>query len=99
LPSFEPHVELLKKLHTNWIVGSSKYVCEGYTMSNRVDIKIQSKVKYLEANLMRICLSWIQEGAGEAKRCAHQGGDQIQFRIPEFDFEPNSGSRTTSPSN
>jgi hypothetical protein len=59
-------VELLKKLHTNWIVGSSKYVCEGYTMSNRVDIKIQSKVKYLEANLMRICLSWIQLHPNEA---------------------------------
>jgi hypothetical protein len=23
------------------------------------------------------------EGAGEARRCRHQGGDPIQFRIPE----------------
>jgi hypothetical protein len=40
-----------------------------------------------------------QEGTGEAMRCAHQGGDQIQFRIPEFDIEFNSGSKTTSASN
>jgi hypothetical protein len=40
-----------------------------------------------------------QEGAGEARRYAHQGGDQIQCRIPEFDFESNSGSKTTSHSN
>jgi hypothetical protein len=31
-----------------------------------------------------------QEGAGEARRDAHQGGDPIQFRISEFDFESNS---------
>jgi hypothetical protein len=37
-----------------------------------------------------------QEGVGEAKRCAHQGGDLMQFGIPEFDFESNSESRTTS---
>jgi hypothetical protein len=30
-----------------------------------------------------------QEGAGEARRCAHKGGDLIQFGIPEFDFESN----------
>jgi hypothetical protein len=40
-----------------------------------------------------------QEGTEEARRCAHQGGDPIQFRIPEFDFESNSESRTTSDSN
>jgi hypothetical protein len=40
-----------------------------------------------------------QEGAGEARRCAHQGGDPIQFRIQEFDFESNSKSKTTSASN
>jgi hypothetical protein len=40
-----------------------------------------------------------QQGTGEARRCAHQGGDQIQFRIAEFDFESNSESRTTSDSN
>jgi hypothetical protein len=28
-----------------------------------------------------------QVGTREATRCAHQGGDPIQFRIPEFDFE------------
>jgi hypothetical protein len=31
------------------------------------------------------------EGAGEARRCAQQGGDQIQFKILEFDFKSNSG--------
>jgi hypothetical protein len=36
------------------------------------------------------------EGTGEARRCGHQGGDPIQFRILEFDFESNSESRTTS---
>jgi hypothetical protein len=40
-----------------------------------------------------------QEGTREAKRCAHQGGDPIQFGISEFDFESNSESRTTAPSN
>jgi hypothetical protein len=40
-----------------------------------------------------------QEGTGEGRRCAHQGGDPIQFRISMFDFESNLGSRTTSPSN
>jgi hypothetical protein len=40
-----------------------------------------------------------QEGVGEARRGAHQGGDPIQFGIPEFDFESNSKSRTTSASN
>jgi hypothetical protein len=40
-----------------------------------------------------------QEGAGEARRCAHQDGGSIQFRILEFDFESNSEFRTTSASN
>jgi hypothetical protein len=40
-----------------------------------------------------------QHDVGEARRCAHQGGDLIQFRIPEFDFESNSESMTTSVSN
>jgi hypothetical protein len=40
-----------------------------------------------------------QEGTGEARRCAHKGGDPFQFRIPEFDFESNSEYRTTSASN
>jgi hypothetical protein len=40
-----------------------------------------------------------QEGTGEARRCAHQGGDPIQFGILEFDFKSTSESRTTLPSN
>jgi hypothetical protein len=40
-----------------------------------------------------------QEGTGEARTCTHHGGDPIQFRIPEFDFESNSEYRTTSASN
>jgi hypothetical protein len=36
----------------NWVVGSSKATCEGYTISKRVDRNIQSKEKYLEANLL-----------------------------------------------
>jgi hypothetical protein len=40
-----------------------------------------------------------QESTGEERRCAHQGGDPIQFGILEFDFKSNSESRTTSPSN
>jgi hypothetical protein len=40
-----------------------------------------------------------QEGTGEARRCTYHGGDPIQFRILEFDFESNSESRTTSTSN
>jgi hypothetical protein len=39
-----------------------------------------------------------QEGIGEARRYAHLGRDQIQFGIPEFDFESNSGYMTTSAS-
>jgi hypothetical protein len=40
-----------------------------------------------------------QEGIGEARGCAYQGGDPIQFGILEFDFESNSESRNTSASN
>jgi hypothetical protein len=40
-----------------------------------------------------------QEGIGEARRRAHQGGHPIHFRILEFDFESNSESRTTSAPN
>jgi hypothetical protein len=40
-----------------------------------------------------------QEGSGEVRRCPHQGGDPIQIRIPEFDFESNSESRTMLASN
>jgi hypothetical protein len=39
-----------------------------------------------------------QEGAGEPRRCAHQGRNLIQFRISEFDFESNSEFKTTLPS-
>jgi hypothetical protein len=35
-----------------------------------------------------------QEGAGEPRRCAREGGEPFQFRIAEF--ESNSESRTTS---
>jgi hypothetical protein len=38
-----------------------------------------------------------QEGAGEPRRRARDGGEPIQFRIAEF--ESNSESRTTSYSN
>jgi hypothetical protein len=40
-----------------------------------------------------------QEGTGQARRCAHHGGDPIQLGIPEFDMEFNSESMTTSASN
>jgi hypothetical protein len=40
-----------------------------------------------------------QEGTGEARRCANQGGDPIQFGILGFDFESNSKFRTTTASN
>jgi hypothetical protein len=40
-----------------------------------------------------------QEGTREARRCTHQGGDPIQFEIPEFDFESNSEFRITPASN
>jgi hypothetical protein len=40
-----------------------------------------------------------QEGTGEGRRSAHQGGDPIQFGISEFDFESNSESMTTLTSN
>jgi hypothetical protein len=36
------------------VVGSSEATYEEYTMSKRVDNKIQNKVKYLEANLLWI---------------------------------------------
>jgi hypothetical protein len=36
-------------------VGLSEAICEGYRMSNRVDRKVQSKVKSLEVNLL--CIS------------------------------------------
>jgi hypothetical protein len=40
-----------------------------------------------------------QEGTGEARRCANQDRDLIQFGVLEFDFDSNSESRTTSASN
>jgi hypothetical protein len=39
-----------------------------------------------------------QEGVEERKH-AQQGGDPIQSRVTESDFESNLGSRTTFPSN
>jgi hypothetical protein len=39
-----------------------------------------------------------QEGAGEGKHAQH-GGSPRQFKIQESDFESNSESRTTLPSN
>jgi hypothetical protein len=40
-----------------------------------------------------------QEGAGEPRKHAQQGGDLIQFGITESDFESNSESRSTLLSN
>jgi hypothetical protein len=33
-----------------------------------------------------------QEGTGEARTCAHHGGDPIQFRIPEFTSSPTQST-------
>jgi hypothetical protein len=38
-----------------------------------------------------------QESAGKTRIHAQQGGDPIQFRILESDFESNSEFRTTFP--
>jgi hypothetical protein len=40
-----------------------------------------------------------QEGAGEARKHVQHAGSPSQFRIQEPDFESNSESRTTLPSN
>ncbi len=40
-----------------------------------------------------------QDGAGEPRKHAQHGGSPSQFRIQESDFESNSESRTTLPSN
>jgi hypothetical protein len=40
-----------------------------------------------------------QDGAGEPRKHAQHGGSPSQFRIQESDFESNSESRTTMPSN
>jgi hypothetical protein len=40
-----------------------------------------------------------QEGAGEPRKHAQHGGSPCQFGIQESDFEYNSESRTTFPSN
>jgi hypothetical protein len=40
-----------------------------------------------------------QEGAGEPRKHAQHGRSPSQFEIQEFDFEYNSESRTTLPSN
>jgi hypothetical protein len=40
-----------------------------------------------------------QEGAGYPRKHAQHGGSLSQFGIQEFDFEFNSESRTTLPSN
>jgi hypothetical protein len=46
-------------LWTNWVVGSSAATCDRYTMSKIVDTNLQSKVQWLEVNLL-----WIFLGAG-----------------------------------
>jgi hypothetical protein len=40
-----------------------------------------------------------QEGAGETRKCAQQGGGPIQFGVQESDFESNSESKTPLLSN
>jgi hypothetical protein len=40
-----------------------------------------------------------KESVGEPRRHAHQGGDPIPFGITESNFESNSKSKTTMPSN
>jgi hypothetical protein len=40
-----------------------------------------------------------QEGTGEPRKHAQQGGDPIQFGVQESDFESNSESKTTLASN
>jgi hypothetical protein len=40
-----------------------------------------------------------QEGAGEPRKHTQHGGNPCQFGIQESDFESNSVSRTTLPSN
>jgi hypothetical protein len=40
-----------------------------------------------------------QEGVGDPRKHAQQGGGPSQFRIQEFDFESNMESKTTLPSN
>jgi hypothetical protein len=40
----------------------------------------------------------IKGAAREARICAHQGGNPIQFGIPKFDFESKLESRTISTS-
>jgi hypothetical protein len=40
-----------------------------------------------------------QEGAGEPRKYAQQGGDPIRFGITEYDFKSNSKSRTILSSN
>jgi hypothetical protein len=40
-----------------------------------------------------------QEGAREARKCAHQGGNPSQLRIQGSNFESNLKSSTTLPLN
>jgi hypothetical protein len=40
-----------------------------------------------------------QEGAGDPRKHAQQGGGLSQFRVHESDFESNSESMTTLPLN
>jgi hypothetical protein len=40
-----------------------------------------------------------QEGDGEPRKHAQQGGGPIQSRVQECDFESNSEFKTTLPSN
>jgi hypothetical protein len=40
-----------------------------------------------------------QEGVGEPRKHTQQGGGPIQFRVQESNFESNSESRITLPSN
>jgi hypothetical protein len=70
-------------------------------ISNTVISFLCSSINYLENQLLPNDLIILrnhgddEEDEWDIKRALERQGDPIQFRIPEFDFESNSESRTT----
>jgi hypothetical protein len=76
----------------NSFLWSSANDLESILLSNNLIVNRNQGVDYGEH-------AGHQEGARDPRKHAQHGGSPIQFGIQESDFESNSESRTTLPSN
>jgi hypothetical protein len=106
----QPHLGRMMRTYLSWIQPYPLGVILRHLL-NTVNSFLRASTNYFENQLLPNDLIIVrnlgddeedsrhQESAGGARRCTHQSRDPIQFKIPEFDFESNSESRTTSASN